>query len=147
MIVNPDQTVGLRIYSTLGLSDQDQIVWPDLFTNLSQTLWLRLKCLAKLIHYPININLKRTWPCLKGMDQVTIICMGLLFQFFMPSFLFFSFSLSFSFLFSLSFYLQNEKSFVNKKYQRQIISQSPVDPITYRVITATPLGDGTCPVK
>jgi hypothetical protein len=71
----------------------------------------------------------------------------------MSSFFSFFFSFFFFFLFFfLSFflfknYLQNEKSFVKKKHFREIIFQSPVVPITYRVITMAPLGDGTFPVK
>ena len=105
MIVNPDQTVELRKYSTLGLSDQDQTLWPDLFTNLTQTLWLRLNCLAKSFTTLSTSNLKITWPCLKGMDQVNIIAWGFYFNSFMPSFSFFLFIFfSFTFLFSFLFF-------------------------------------------
>ena len=124
MTVNPDQTVGLRNYSTLGLSDQDQTVWSDLFTNLTQTLWLRLNYLAKFIHYPINIKFKKNLAMLERYGPSYYYCMGLLlkllyalFSFSFPFFFFFFLFLSFFFFFSfISFsnYLQNEKSFVNK---------------------------------
>jgi hypothetical protein len=56
---------------------------------------------------------------------------------FMPSFVLFSFfSFSFFFLFFFSNYLQNGKSF-DKQDTRVIKFQSPIDPINYRVITAS----------
>jgi hypothetical protein len=75
-------------------------------------------------------------------------CMGLYSISFMPSFILFSFSfsflsfsfLSFFFFFFFSFFfsiIYRMENYLATKHSKGITSQSPVDPINYRVITAS----------